>query len=170
MVQPDGKIIVVGFADHGTQQVFAVARYLPNGTLDSTFSNDGRQTTAFGAGDHRAYAVALQPDGKIVVAGDAIVNNEIDFAVARYKPDGALDNTFSVDGKMTTNVGSFFDRAYAVAIQPDGKILLGGTLTQSASSDFALVRYQPNGTLDGSFGTSSDIATKTSLRAIMCWC
>lgn len=157
-VQPDGKLVVAGFTNNGSQVVFAVARYLPDGRPDSTFSNDGRQTTSFGTGDHRAYAVALQSDGKIVVAGFATVNNEFDFAIARYQPDGALDPTFSGDGKTTTNLGGFFDKAYALVIQPDGKIVVAGNLGQNTNSDFGLVRYHPNGTLDAAFGNGG-IAT-----------
>ncbi len=158
VVQEDGKLVVAGYATIGSQFHFALARYLPDGRPDSTFSSDGRQSTSFGTGDHRAYAVALQPDGKIVVAGYATVNNEFDFAVARYKTDGSLDASFSGDGKTTTNVGGFFDKAYALLIQPDGKIVLGGVYGQNTNSDFALVRYLPNGQLDPTFGNSG-IAT-----------
>ena len=134
VVQPDGKTVVVGDWDGGSAD-FAIARYLPNGNLDSAFSGDGKQNLTFGAGTfggvERATSVALQADGKIVVAGytDAGTAGGIDpfdFAVARLNADGTLDNTFSGNGKFTHNFGND-DRANAVAVQPDGKIVVVGS-------------------------------------------
>ena len=145
VVQPDGKVVVVGstFRDFSV----ALARYNPNGTLDTSFSGDGRQTTEFGV----ANAVALQPDGKIVVVGSI----DSSFALARYNPNGTLDTSFSGDGKQTTGIGgSSEDEATGVAIQGNGKIVVVGTATDAstgANPKFALARYNPNGSLDTSF-------------------
>jgi uncharacterized delta-60 repeat protein len=136
-LQGDGKIVAVG----GAGGDFALARYQPNGTLDTTFSSDGRQTTDFGAVDGAA-AVALQADGKIVAVG---VGGG-DFALARYQPNGTLDTTFSGDGRQTTDFGGH-DVAAGVALQGDGRIVAVGV----GGGDFALARYNPNGTLDPSF-------------------
>ena len=124
---------------------FALARYNPNGSLDTTFSGDGKQTTDFGGVDG-ANAVALQGDGKIVAAGFA-ARDRADFALARYSPNGSLDTTFSGDGKQTTNVGVVdsdggSERGSGVALQGDGKIVaagLGRGLSQT--DDFAVARY-----------------------------
>src|SRR5215204_4832105 len=128
---PHGKIVAVGQTGTGGYN-WALARYNPNGTLDPTFSGDGRQTTDFGGWDH-ANAVAIQDDGKIVVVGDGsqLFVGE-GFALARYNPDGSLDTTFSEDGmQMSTLAG---DAAYGVAIQPDGRIVVVGS--GSYSPDF----------------------------------
>ena len=168
VVQPDGKVVVVGatFRDFAV----ALARYNPNGTLDTSFSGDGRQTTDFGV----ANAVALQADGKIVVVGSI----DSSFALARYNPNGSLDTSFSGDGKQTTGIGgSSEDEATGVAIQGNGKIVVVGTATDpstGANPKFALARYNPNGSLDTSFsgdgkqttdfGATRDGATGVALQ------
>ena len=143
-IQSDGKIVAVGRAG-GTGFRFALARYNPDGSLDMSFSGGGFETTDFGAGDDEATAVALQGNGKIVVVG---VAGGGDFALARYNPNGSLDTSFSGDGKQTTDFGAD-DEANGVALQGDGKIVaVGGG---GAGGDFALARYNPNGSLDTSF-------------------
>ena len=145
-IQPDGKIVAVGFANTAFDfENFVLARYNADGSLDTSFSGDGTQTTDFGA-DDRATGVALQGDGKIVAVGRGGTGD--DFALARYNPDGSLDASFSGDGMQTTDFGGD-DRANGVALQGDGKIVAvgrGGT-----GDDFALARYNPNGSLDTSF-------------------
>ncbi len=140
--QPDGKIVVVGRVTASDAGDFALARYNPNGSLDTSFSGDGRQTTNLGGNDG-ANAVALQSNGKIIAAG----SEGDDFALARYNPNGSLDTTFSGDGKQTTDFGAFFERANGVALQGDGKIVAVG----GGGGDFALARYNSNGSLDTSF-------------------
>ena len=147
-IQPDGKIVVVGRTYGGPSgaQDFALARYNPDGSLDTSFSDDGKQTTAFPEASS-ASAVVLQTDGKIVVVGIGGGVSSYDFAVARYNPDGSLDATFSDDGRQTTDFEGYTDAAYAVALQPDGKIVAVG----GGGDDFGLVRYNTDGTLDTSF-------------------
>ena len=126
--QPDGKIVVigVGVSGGGDGGDFALARYNPNGSLDPSFSGDGRQTTDF-AGLDSASAVALQADGKIVAVGEAgVAVGARDFALARYNPSGSLDPSFSGDGRQTTDFGGVDDGASGVAIQADGKIVVVG--------------------------------------------
>ena len=126
---------------------FALARYNPNGSLDTSFSGDGKQTTDFGGVDG-ANGVAIQGDGKIVAVGGG-GRRRHDFALARYNPNGSLDTSFSGDGKQTTDFGGF-DEANGVALQGDGKIVAVGA-ADGASDDFALARYNPNGSLDTTF-------------------
>ena len=143
-IQPDGKIVVVGrdFAHGGGS---AVARYNPNGSPDTSFSGDGKLTKQVGDGA----AVALQADGKIVVVGGS--------AISRYNPDGSLDTSFSGDGNQTI---ANFANAGGVAIQDDGKIVVvGGTSGEGQSYDFALARYNPNGSLDTSFSGDGEQTT-----------
>jgi uncharacterized delta-60 repeat protein len=118
------------------------------GDLDSTFSGNGKVTTRFKGGANTVGGVALQPDGKIVVAGGVGVSGDAKFALARYNADGTLDTSFAGDGKVTTNLTRTVDRAEAVAIQADGKIVVVGLAGQRA---FAVVRYKPNGRLDKTF-------------------
>ena len=103
-LQGDGKIVVVGTSATGSGGDFALARYNPNGSLDTSFSGDGKQTTDFGGVGDGATGVALQADGKIVAVGSSRSGGG-DFALARYNPNGSLDTSFSGDGKQTTDFG-----------------------------------------------------------------
>jgi uncharacterized delta-60 repeat protein len=154
-IQPDGKILVAGSASNGTDKDFALARYNTDGTLDNSLSLDGKLVTAYGAGDDYGRSVTVQPDGRVVVAGDANNGTDGDVALARYNMDGTLDNSFSVDGKVTTDFGTVIDKGYSVAIQPDGKIVVAG----SSGYNFALARYSMDGTLDNSFGVDGRVNT-----------
>ncbi len=170
-IQNDGKIVVAGGVDNGDNNDLVIARYNADGSLDNTFSNDGKLIADFGSTDDYATSIAIQSDGKIVVAGSAIF---------RYNSDGTPDNTFDIDGKQTTdfriitlaiqkdgkiiaagdamvaryNTDGSLDKiipAFAfiasVAIQNDGKILAGGT----SDGDFIIARYNTDGSLDSSF-------------------
>lgn len=125
------------------------------GILDPTFGTGGIATTNI-SGVDIANAIAIQADGKIVIAGYSLdlISSLLDFAVARYNPDGTLDLTFGTGGIVTTNI-SGSDIAFAIAIQADGKIVVAGTSSCLGTGlcDFALARYNTDGTLDQSFGT-----------------
>ena len=138
-VRPDGKIVVAGFGGYVYDLV--VVRLNTDGTFDSTFGTGGTAQTDFGlAGVEAAYAAALQPDGRIVVAGGVVVSLvDSDFAVARLQPGGALDTTFSTDGRTTIGFGAP-ELASALALQPDGRIVVAGT-TQ-ANNDIAIARLE----------------------------
>lgn len=157
-IQADGKIVAAG---HTANDKAAVARYKTNGTLDTTFSGDGKLTYDFG-GTTRAWAVAIQTDGKIVVAGDTFASYA-DFALARYNSDGTLDTTFSGDGKQTTDFFGKSDIALAITIQANGKIVLAGlTFNDNTGYDFAVARYNTNGALDTTFSTDGKQTTDFS--------
>lgn len=160
-VQPDGKIVAAGLVGLGNNVYnFALARYNTDGTLDTTFDTDGKVTTAIGSIDDRIYAIALQPNGKIVVAGFAYTGSSYDFALARYNTDGSLDATFGNGGKVTTPFGTGSDDAYAIALQPDGKIVAAGVATIAGSGfDFALARYNIDGSLDTTFDGDGKVTT-----------
>jgi uncharacterized delta-60 repeat protein len=153
-IQTDGKIVAAGSSGSD----IALVRFKSNGTLDPMFSGDGKQRTDLGATES-AQAMALQPDGKIVVAGWSGMSNTKNFVVARYTADGTLDGTFSRDGIVTTDFGAT-DEAYAVEIQADSKIVVaGGTGTGGCCDKFALARYKPNGGLDPAFDTDGRLTT-----------
>jgi uncharacterized delta-60 repeat protein len=163
-VLPDGRLVVAGtaFGPGGLGDQFAVARFNADGTLDASFGVGGLATTAVGAGSAEGRALAIQPDGKLLVVGSAFFNGptEDDFGVVRFERDGSLDTSFGSGGVVTTDFspiepgpGATFDRANAVALQQDGKIVVVGS-TGRESTDFALARYNPDGTLDPTFGSS----------------
>ena len=163
-LQGDGKIVAIGSTVTGGDAHFALARYNPNGSLDPSFSGDGRQTTDFGVASQcceGATGVAIHANGKIVAVG---TNGHGGFALARYNSNGSLDPAFSGNGKQETDFGGL-DQATGVALQGDGKIVLVGQ-GGPYPSDFALARYNPNGSLDTSF--SRDGRQTTSFSAGCC--
>jgi uncharacterized delta-60 repeat protein len=163
VLQSDGKIVATGYSYNGSNHDFAVVRYNTNGSLDTTFDTDGKVTTAVGLGDDLAYSVVLQSDGKIVVAGYSSNGSDYVFAVVRYNIDGSLDTTFDTDGKVTTAIGSGTDVAYSVVLQSDGKIVAAGYSNNGTNVDFAVVRYNTNGSLDTTFDTDGKVTTAVGL-------
>ena len=128
-LQKDGKVVVAGTSYAITGDDFAVIRYNPDGTLDTTFNGTGKVTTAVasGNGTDSASALALQSDGRILVAGKSSVGGHFDFALVRYNSDGSLDTTFNGTGIVTTDLGSDDEGAADLVIQNDGKIVVAGS-------------------------------------------
>lgn len=158
LLQPDGKIIVAGTS---SSQIAAL-RYTTTGDLDTDFNGTGVVTTPIGSSSEGTSAV-LQRDGKIVVAGSSGTDTNTDFALVRYQSDGALDKTFNGTGIVTTDISSRFDEAYAVAIQPNNKIIVAGVSDFGMyTGDFAMVRYNSDGSLDTTFGRGGIITTTIS--------
>lgn len=173
IVQPNGKLVAAGTVEY-SPSAFGLVRYNPDGTLDKSFSDDGRLVTRWRdqAGDTeiaRAYAVAAQPDRKLIAGGEV----GSDFGLVRYNPAGSIDKTFGGgDGRVTTNFGSDGSDPYdsdtlrALIVQPDGKIVAVGTSedfdcsneTGACTRDghFALARYNSDGTRDKSFGDAGN--------------
>src|SRR5207237_10393012 len=161
-IQSDGKLVVVGQTyknnDYSTED-FAVTRYNTDGTLDNTFGRGGKVRTDFPGLAAVSSAVVIQPDGKIVVAGGAFPQFTFagNFEVVRYNSNGSLDRSFGNGGIVTTTFpeGSY---AFDVALQPDGKIIAAGTVFvdfnpgEMSDTDFALARYNSDGSLDTTFG------------------
>src|SRR5581483_7061465 len=145
-VQPDGKIVAAGTAGDR----FALARFNPNGCwLDTSFNGSGRFTTKIGK-HSAASAVALQPDGKIVAAGWSYDAGRDDFALARFNPTG----------KVLTPVGAGDALASAVALQPDGKLVVAGEARDPGTGfQFALARYNSDGSLDTTFNGTGKVMT-----------
>ncbi|MHC2283072.1 putative delta-60 repeat protein [Bradyrhizobium diazoefficiens] len=151
-IQADGKIVVAGYSLAGPNADFVVARYNADGSLDTSFDGDGQVRTSVGAGDDFGSSVSIQPDGKILVAGQSSNGSNTDFALVRYNSDGSLDTTFGIGGTVTTQIGAGADEAFSVKLQSDGKILLSGFSNNGSNADFALVRYNADGSLDTTFG------------------
>jgi uncharacterized delta-60 repeat protein len=167
-VQSNGQIIAAGssFSNSKTVEDFIVARYNANGSLDKRFGRNGKITTDFFRNVDSISAIAIQPDGRIVVAGFAQLagsgGNPRVFALARYRSDGSPDTSFGSGGALTTSFGGNFAAVSAVMLQPDGKIVVAGTVdfnpdNPGSGLDFALARYNASGTLDGSFGKGGKV-------------
>ena len=167
-IQSNGQIVAAGssFSNSKTVEDFIVARYNANGSLDKRFGKNGKITTDFFRNVDSISAVAIQPDGGIVVAGFAQLGGSGGtprvFALARYRNDGSPDTSFGNGGALTTSFGGNFAAASAIMLQPDGKIVVAGTVDfnpdlPGSGLDFALARYNANGTLDGSFGKGGKV-------------
>jgi uncharacterized delta-60 repeat protein len=221
-IQSDSKIVIAGRAQVESSRDFLVLRYLSNGQLDPGFGDSGIVTTPFRGNDDRARAIAIQRDGKIIVAGEADNGSRPEAAIARYHQDGeldlrfngtgkistnadgptyisdvaiqsddklilagdtrnlagkthtvlfrhgttgALDPTFGVNGRVVTPIGSFFSSFRGLCFRDDGKILAAGVFSNGTSDDIAVVRFNTDGSVDTSFG-SSGIATNGQLSLV----
>ena len=162
-LQSDGKILAAGaYTVTGSNTDLFLIRYNTDGTLDNTFGTGGWLTSALSAKIDRVYGIAVQSDGKIITTGvtdSGGASANYDFFVARFSATGTLDNTFGTSGKTITDMGINADQSSAVVIQPDGKIVSGGT-GSAGNNNFTVVRYNTNGTIDSSFGASG-IMTQT---------
>ncbi|HEV3340535.1 MAG TPA: Ig-like domain-containing protein, partial [Pirellulales bacterium] len=160
LLEPDGSIVMTGIANYN---YLAVARFTSGGAVDTTFNGNGVKLisySAFGPSYNLivGYGLALQPDGKLIAVGKArSTNTSFDFVTARLNSDGSLDTGFNGNGLSAVDFFGYDDTAYGAVIQPDGKIVVGG---QASTGLLALVRYNPNGTLDASFNGSGKLTIK----------
>ncbi|MBX7105605.1 MAG: hypothetical protein K1X57_16090 [Gemmataceae bacterium] len=175
-IDASDRVIVAGQYDNGTTRDAAVARITATGVLDTTFSGDGKLTFAFGSTSDSANAIALDSFGKIVVAGTTGNFGSGDMAIARITTVGALDTTFSGDGKLTIDFGTFHDVATGVAVDSLGRIVASGyQFTNGVGYDFEIARIGSTGVLDTTFdsdgkqtvnfGTHDAIANALALDA-----
>jgi uncharacterized delta-60 repeat protein len=188
LIDPSDRLVVVGEVDGPTGTDILVGRILLSTlTMDPTFGEqnldqDGFVSPDLGSGDSRAWDVARQPDGKLVVVGWYDNGSDLDIAVVRYQSTGYFDPSFSSDGLLTVDLGGD-ELAHAVALQPDGKILIAGTKQTSTGSWFLLKRYLSNGSSDLQFGDNGtvlhsldggllndawDVALKADGRIVVC--
>jgi uncharacterized delta-60 repeat protein len=168
-----GRIVVTGQANMGSAAGgvnVALARYLPSGSLDSSFDGDGIVTTAVASADNfdTLVAAAIDEDGKIITAGVADTGGFVfDLALVRYKPDGSLDASFGTGGKVTMNVGpgNTDDLIQDLVVQSTGKIVVGGGVAATAievDGDFLVARFNSDGSLDPSLGNGGIVKTSTA--------
>jgi uncharacterized delta-60 repeat protein len=160
-IQADGKIIIGGSLREttGTITDFLVVRLNTNGSLDNTFDGDGKLTTKIGTSTSAVNALSLQSDGKIVAAGNSNVGANRNIALTRYNGDGSLDSSFDGDGIVVTDI--LDELASSAAIQPDGKILVGGQAILAPNTPFHYLvsRYNSDGTPDLSFDGDGRVIT-----------
>lgn len=155
----DNRIIVGGYATFNNSNNIFLARYNPDGSQDLNFgtAGTGYVITSF-PNDSQINGIALQSNGRIVIAGYATVNGFRNALIARYLANGILDTTFNTTGYITTLMGStIFTQAYGVALQTDGKIVVVGQTQVSADSpqETIIARYTSTGSLDTTFNSSS---------------
>jgi len=153
-IQPDGKILLGGTCQGVSNNDFCIARFNSNGTLDTTFGSSGKVIQPIGSSNDFGRSLVIQPDGKILLGGYCAG----DFCIARFDSNGTLDTTFGFSGKVIQPIGSSDDAGQSLAIQPDGKILLGGyCFINTSNYNFCIARFNFDGTLDTSFGTSGKV-------------
>lgn len=157
-VQNDGKIVVAGYRTLSGGTSFALLRYENNGSLDNSFGTSGKVITSVGLIDY-GYSTAIQSDGKILVTGTSYISANYDISLLRYNTNGTLDSTFDSDGIVTTPIGSATDTGYSVVIQSDNKIIVAGYSYNGSDFDFAVVRYNSDGSLDTTFSSDGKVTT-----------
>ena len=162
VIQADGKILLAGYTDYGFDNNFALVRYNSDGTLDTGFDGDGTLVDVYDFSVDQAYALAVQADGKILLAGstayyDQQTNDPPYIHLRRYNSNGTLDTTFSTNGLVDDYTHQAGSEAYALAVQPDGKILLAGYGVNGANKEMVILSYLSTGTLDTGFGTTGKI-------------
>jgi uncharacterized delta-60 repeat protein len=172
-VEADGQIVVAGGAGFdGPNERFVVLAYEPHGSLDPTFGGDGEVFTDLTPKPDVPFALAIQPDGKIVVAGGAALGEDTDpkFALVRYERDGSLDPSLKGDGTVITNFTPHDDGAYSVAIDPDGRIVAAGLAGNGGRAPrFATARYLADGMLDPTFGGDGKVTTDLTRHFDSAW-
>jgi uncharacterized delta-60 repeat protein len=173
MVRPDGRIVIAGTCGPFLASYFCITQIGATGLIDDAFGSQGIGVQVVQIGDSDTVtAAALQPDGKIVVAGYCKVGTRYDFCLARLTAAGRPDSSFDDNGQLTTDVSpNGSDYAFAIAIQSDGKIVVAGRCGNFGQpSNFCVVRYESNGTLDDSFSSdgkaSTDIVQDDTVNAV----
>ncbi|MDD3160969.1 MAG: hypothetical protein PHX49_03465 [Bacteroidales bacterium] len=174
-IQSDGKIVVVGNSANDGNPNFAIIRLKDDGNADNSFSYDGIDTISVGGVIDYGRSVVVQSDEKIILAGYSHNGTDNDFALVRYNTNGTLDSSFGKDGIVTTAIGSSNDQISSMILQQDGRIVVAGNSYYNRSYDFALARYNIDGTLDTSFdsdgkqvtgfGNNSDFASSVALQS-----
>lgn len=154
-LQSNGKIIAVGVDDFATDNDFAIARYLADGTLDTGFNSVGIYGVDFNSNNDDARATAIQSDGKILVAGYTTPGGgDFDFAILRLTTSGALDTDYGAGGSVVTDIAGSDDLIYDIAVDSQDRLIVVGRTQTGSNVDAVVARYTSNGVLDTSFGTS----------------
>ncbi|MGH8975843.1 MAG: hypothetical protein ACRD0C_21870, partial [Acidimicrobiia bacterium] len=163
LLQPDGRIVLGGYSTSaggpGSNVLFgadqlALARYTAEGLPDFSFGRQGEVVVDAGSLDEEIRAMALTPQGNIVVAGFTNGEKRGDMLLARFGRDGAIDPSFGDKGMTISDFGTHSERLTALALQPDGWIVAAGEIAKNPHADFAVVRYDPSGHLDPAFGAA----------------
>ena len=164
-IRPDGKIVVAGYLSTATGTDSLLLRYQADGRLDTSFSGDGIMIHSFSPDTDEALALALMPDGRIVIAGCIRNGAPNDFLIGRFTEDGSVDPAFGTNGAIMMPFSSTVDISLGVAVQPDGKVVAVGFGNNGINNDFAVTRINTNGTPDLTFGGDGRILTAIGTSA-----
>jgi uncharacterized delta-60 repeat protein len=156
-VQPDGRIVAVGWAEGSLVPSFSAVRYLADGRLDDGFDFDGVARMDVSVGSDKGLGVALQPDGSLVIVGSAAANGRDEWGLVRVGPHGHLDDTFGDGGSLVTRFGPGFDEAAAVSVQRNGRLVVAGSIRNGSDLDMGLLRLKPGGRRDLTFGAGGRV-------------
>jgi uncharacterized delta-60 repeat protein len=159
VVQPDGSIVAAGWAELSLMPAFDAVRYTTDGSRDPTFHDDGIVRVDVSAGADKAFGLALQPDGKLVLVGATAAGGRNGWGLVRLGPRGRLDPTFGVGGKVVTTFGPGYDEADAVAVQANGKLVVAGRIRPGTKDDIGVMRFKPGGGHDRTFGAGGRVLT-----------
>lgn len=162
--QNDGKIVAFGSTstDNGSTFKFCISRVNTNGSPDNSFGTNGSVVTALGSNSDIGRRIVIQSDGKILACGSSDAGGNYQFAAVRYNTNGSLDLSFGTGGKILTSVIGD-SRCSSIVLQADGKFILGGAINASSmAGEFAMVRYNSNGTIDTGFGVGGTVTTDVS--------
>ncbi len=151
-IDSNGNILLGGYCANSGSFVFCIARFLPNGLIDTSFgSGYGYVLLNISSIEDRGQSIKIQPDGKILLGGYCGSSTNYDFCIARFNPDGTLDNTFGSGGYILKDFFNINNYGFSLSIDSNGKILLGGYCGSSPNYDFCIVRFNPDGTTDHTF-------------------
>lgn len=181
-IGPNGSITLAGFSQVGVgDHIGLLARYNSDGTLDDSFGVNGIVLEDFGTGDDELFDVVIDGSGKILTCGRTGNSSASDFLLAKFNSDGSMDNSFSFDGQVKVDFEGDYDHAYAMIVQPDSRILIGGYADDGSDVAHAMARFKADGSLDNTFGTSGkafnqigtlgairDITLQTDLKIVTC--
>lgn len=156
VLQSDGKILVSGCTDSGTDLDFALMRFTSGGELDTTFGFAGYQKVSIGDGTDQALAAATTSDGSIILAGKSSVSMDDYLSLAKFTPEGLVDGTFGINGKSSLNLGTGNDAIQSIGIQSNGMIVVCGAAHNGSNDDLLLARFDSDGNLDYGFGNISE--------------
>lgn len=158
-IQSDGKILAAGSTFNGYDLDIAIARYSTDGSLDTSFGNDGKLRSSLNSGDEEITAIAVQDDGKIVAGGYTVIDGSREFALVRFTSAGEFDNSFGKGGVVITGFGNLDDEITALTIDDEGRIVVCGYVTGTAGLIVALARYDEDGNLNATFGVAGSALT-----------
>ncbi|NQT78294.1 MAG: hypothetical protein HQ565_11305 [Bacteroidetes bacterium] len=156
VLQGDGKILIggSGYNQLTTVDDYAMVRFNADGTPDNTFGTGGLVTTDIDGNLDNAYAMAIQDDGKILLAGEAYTGGKRNVGIVRYNPDGSCDCSFGSTGFAIVSIGTVIDRTRAIALQADGKIIAAGWINDGLDDQLFITRFNTDGSTDNTFGNN----------------